>query len=549
MCKYRTDLLVFFPRINLLFQRRNWSASWESHIICWKWYSSTRFNHEVTLTFDIGAVEIIHISEFHDNNSKYIFIYETLWCKEFWPTTEEFSLHTFFVDDVLAKCCIKRYSFYYRFEKFLVLFECNGSSLLSNHLSRNLTCYRQNVSCMFDSISHTDFMWIAWKWYHICSFEWICIIIHDDISDFWEIDSIISHWSIVPANVLNWLEYDSSYTLPFLCILDKFWDFPVIESLVNDTYKCGWYIVFLEYFECFLSHVPHITIANRLEGFSIEWIKLEIYFESFSDIFDFLYKCFILWYTDSIGIEHEMSNGARLQELENLDNIRMNTWLSTRYLDKIWCGFDLEKCFMHFFDFLETSIVSTSGFWRMITDITLHIAFIDHIEECQTWMILMLRTDSTIKRTTSLDRSEWSFREIRFFEIIITLLIIFQIIWDNRPDFSTIRTELAKPNLLSLGDYMSRNESFLILTFMTKWFCCREEEIVVGWVVGHRYYLKGLINLILMNSRINDSEENKKYNKANYRNEYEKFEYLNGVSFFWRKYIVHSQHEYDKNFK
>jgi hypothetical protein len=104
----------------------------------------------------------------------------------------------------------------------------------------------------------------------------------------------------------------------------------------------------------------------------------------------------------------------------------------------------------------------------VVTDIALHIAFIDNIEESETWMILMLRTYSTVKRTSSKNRSECPLWKIRFLEISITLLVILEIIRDNRPDFSAVRAELAEPNLLSLGNNVSRNESLLVLAFMTE---------------------------------------------------------------------------------
>jgi hypothetical protein len=126
----------------------------------------------------------------------------------------------------------------------------------------------------------------------------------------------------------------------------------------------------------------------------------------------------------------------------------------------------------------------------VVTDIALHIAFIDNIEESETWMILMLRTYSTVKRTSSKNRSECPLWKIRFLEISITLLVILEIIRDNRPDFSAVRAELAEPNLLSLGNNVSRNESLLVLAFMTEWFSCREKEVVVRRVVGHSILLR-----------------------------------------------------------
>jgi hypothetical protein len=126
----------------------------------------------------------------------------------------------------------------------------------------------------------------------------------------------------------------------------------------------------------------------------------------------------------------------------------------------------------------------------VVTDIALHIAFIDNIEESETWMILMLRTYSTVKRTSSKNRSECPLWKIRFLEISITLLVILEIIRDNRPDFSAVRAELAEPNILSLGNNVSRNESLLVLAFMTEWFSCREKEVVVRRVVGHSILLR-----------------------------------------------------------
>ena len=79
----------------------------------------------------------------------------------------------------------------------------------------------------------------------------------------------------------------------------------------------------------------------------------------------------------------------------------------------------------------------------MVADIALHIAFIDHVEEGETWMILMLRTDSTVKWTTTKNRSECFFWKIGFLEIVVTLSEVFEIVRYNRPDFSTVRTELA----------------------------------------------------------------------------------------------------------
>ena len=61
---------------------------------------------------------------------------------------------------------------------------------------------------------------------------------------------------------------------------------------------------------------------------------------------------------------------------------------------------------------------------RMIADITLHITLIIDIKECKAWMILMLRTNSTIKWTTTKNWSQCFFWKIWLLEIIITEFVI-----------------------------------------------------------------------------------------------------------------------------
>ncbi len=488
MCKYRTYLIRFFPSIHFIFDWWAWSTSWKSHIVGGKGDGSIRLDHKITFTLDIRTIEVVHIGEFHDYDSEYILIWHTLWGEELRPATEEFPFYTVFVDDIFSECCIEWYGFYYRLQKVFILFECYSASLFSDHLTRDLSGNGENLSFVFYSISNTNLVWITRKRDHIISSEWIGLILDDDVTDFWEIDPIICR--TIASNILNRLEYNSSDTCPLLGMGNEFRNLSIIESLVNHTNKCCWDIVFFEHLKSLLSGASHISVSYGFEGISIQRVKLKIYFKSFSNIFEFFYEFLILRDTNTVCVEHQMTNGTRLQILEYLDNIRMDTRLSSSDLNKIRGWFNHKECFVHFFDLVHCSIVPTSRFGRVVADITLHIAFIDHVEEGETWMVLMLRTDSTVKRTTTKNRSECFFWKIGFLEVVITLSEVFEIIWNNRPGFPTVRTEFTKPDFLSFTYDMSWDEPFLIFTLVTEWFRSIQEEIVFGRVESHRIDLK-----------------------------------------------------------
>lgn len=282
---------------------------------------------------------------------------------------------------------------------------------------------------MLNCISYTDFVWITRKGYHIICSEWIGLIFYDNFSNLRKIDAIIS--CTIASNILNWLEYNSSDTFPFLCMGNEFRNLFIIESLVNHTDKSCRDIVFFEHFQCFLSRRSHISVSYSFECISIQRIKLEIDLESFSNILEFLYEFLILRYTNTIRVEHQMTNRTRLQVFQNPYNIWMDTRFSASYLYEIRGRLHGEKCLMHFFDLVHRSVVTASRFRRVIADIAFHIAFINHIEEGETRMILMLWTNSTVKWTTSKNRSECFFWKIWFLEVVVTLTEVFEIIGYN----------------------------------------------------------------------------------------------------------------------
>ncbi len=123
---------------------------------------------------------------------------------------------------------------------------------------------------------------------------------------------------------------------------------------------------------------------------------------------------------------------------------------------------------MHFLDFFHRAIISTPWLRLMIADITLHITLIDHIEEGETGVILMLRTDSAVEWTPSSDRSEIYFREIRILQVGVTLSEIVEIGRDKSEGFTTVRTPFPEVHLLSLRHEVSGDESRSILTEMTE---------------------------------------------------------------------------------
>ncbi len=182
--------------------------------------------------------------------------------------------------------------------------------------------------------------------------------------------------------------------------------------------------------------------------------------------------------------------------MEYLYDVRMNAWFSPSYLYQVWLWFDFQKGIMHFFNRFYASVISASWLRWVITDITLHITLVDYIKKCETRVILMLWADSTIKWTSSFYWSECNLRKIRFFEIVITFFVVFKVAWNQRPTLTTLRTKFSKPDFLSLCHYMCWYELFFILTFMAKWFCSSEEEVVFWRIVSHsseydkKYYLK-----------------------------------------------------------
>ena len=121
----------------------------------------------------------------------------------------------------------------------------------------------------------------------------------------------------------------------------------------------------------------------------------------------------------------------------------------------------------------------------MIADIALHIALIVNIEERKTGVVLVLRTDSTIKWTTSKNWCECSFWEIRLLEVIVALLVVFEICRNHRIRFSTFWTKLPEKYRVIFCYNVCRNESFLVVTEMTKRLSCTEEKVVVWGVEGH----------------------------------------------------------------
>ena len=146
-------LFWLFPEFYLFCETWMLRALRKFHIIGGEGDGPICFNHKVTFSFYVWTVKIIHISKFHNHDSKDIFIEHFFWCDEFWPTTKKFSFYTFFIDDIFPESGIKSYRVNYGFDKISILFKCNCSFLFSNHFTRYLSCNRIYISLTLECIT------------------------------------------------------------------------------------------------------------------------------------------------------------------------------------------------------------------------------------------------------------------------------------------------------------------------------------------------------------------------------------------------------------
>ena len=173
----------------------------------------------------------------------------------------------------------------------------------------------------FRSISNAYFVWITGERNHIGSGK-IIIRLYHFLANFRERDTIVTR-CIHSSCFLNWLKYNTANAVLILCELYKFFDFIVIDSFLNHTYETSRNTIFLKHGKCFFTNFPHISIADFHERIGTKRIKLKIYFKSWSEVFEFLYKCFILCDSNPIGIDHQVAHWPGFEKSQNLQNLRV----------------------------------------------------------------------------------------------------------------------------------------------------------------------------------------------------------------------------------
>lgn len=138
-------------------------------------------------------------------------------------------------------------------------------------------------------------------------------------------------------------------------------------------------------------------------GFAVEAIELKI--EGGPDFIEPFQKSVVACDALSVRVDHHEWNAAPFCGLNKIDDLRMNRRLPTGKLNDLRITFRPYEVIQHRFNFLQCQAEARTRFGE--TERAVHITRAIHFNDAEAGVLLMVRTQSTIVRTTVMDlRSE-----------------------------------------------------------------------------------------------------------------------------------------------
>src|SRR5437016_3208468 len=144
--------------------------------------------------------------------------------------------------------------------------------------------------------------------------------------------------------MLNGLKGDASYAGLLESVVNRSADFVVVQAFFQRYYQRCRNVVAVKFFDGIETDATQIGAAQFHQRLAFEGIKLQVDFEVVRVRGEAFNEGFVLRNTHAVGVQHQMTDGARFGEVEDSEKVGMHGRLTAGDLDDVRVAFVADYC-------------------------------------------------------------------------------------------------------------------------------------------------------------------------------------------------------------
>jgi hypothetical protein len=156
--------------------------------------------------------------------------------------------------------------------------------------------------------------------------------------------------------MLNRLECHATYGTLGDGVFENCADFVVVHALLEGDHERSRDIQRIEFFKRALANAPQVGAAQRHQGIALKGVELQVQLESGAVFRQAFGKAFLRRDAYAVRIHHQVPDGTRACGVENREEVRMDSRLTSRDLHHVRLAFVAHHGVEHPLYLRETSI-------------------------------------------------------------------------------------------------------------------------------------------------------------------------------------------------
>ena len=175
--------------------------------------------------------------------------------------------------------------------------------------------------------------------------------------------------------------------------LDQRPHLPIVETAAHGGHESGRNPVGVQVLESTLLDLAKVRPAQAHVRLSLEAVELQVYLEPGHVVGKTGGKLRLVGDSEAIGVDHEVTNRARLRLVEDAEEVRVNGRLAPRDLDYVRPALVLHNSIQHLDDVLEGAVVLMPlGSRGGVADGAAQVAVVGNLDQRQARVLLVAGT-------------------------------------------------------------------------------------------------------------------------------------------------------------
>src|SRR6266851_5033026 len=180
--------------------------------------------------------------------------------------------------------------------------------------------------------------------------------------------------------------------------------FVVVQPFLQRHHESGRNAVTIQAIQGLLSRAAQIGAAQFHERIAFEGIELEIDLKvghALRYLFD---EVFVLGHANTVGIDHEVSDGSRLGQFQHGEEVRMQRRLAPGNLHYVGLAFVADDSVKQLLDVRERAVLHPCRSAARVTDGAGKVTVVVDFDQRKTGMLLVVGTEAAVVGASPFDR-------------------------------------------------------------------------------------------------------------------------------------------------